>query len=71
VYPGATHSRFHHSIGAMHLMTRALDVLKKKNIDISIDEEQATVLAILLHDIGHGPYSHALEFTLVDGVHPE
>jgi hypothetical protein len=71
VYPGATHSRFHHSIGAMHLMTRALDVLKKKNIDISIDEEQATVLAILLHDIGHGPYSHALEFTLVDGVHHE
>jgi HD superfamily phosphohydrolase len=69
VYPGATHTRFHHSIGAMHLMTRALDVLKKKGIAISVEEEQATILAILLHDLGHGPYSHALEGTLVNAHH--
>lgn len=71
VYPGATHTRFHHSLGAMHLMTRALDTLKKKGIPIDTAETEATVLAILMHDLGHGPYSHALESTLVDGVEHE
>ena len=71
VYPGATHSRFHHSLGAMHLMSRALDVLKSKGCEVTEDECQAAVLAILLHDIGHGPYSHALEGILVEEVSHE
>ena len=61
VYPGATHSRFHHSLGAMHLMSRSLEVLKSKGHDITEAESEAAVLAILLHDLGHGPFSHALE----------
>lgn len=68
VYPGATHTRFHHSLGAMHLMTKALDVLVKKQIILTDEEIEATILAILMHDLGHGPYSHALENKLVDGV---
>ena len=71
VYPGATHSRFHHSLGAMHLMHRALEVLKTKGHIITEDEAQATVLAILMHDLGHGPFSHALEGVLVEGIHHE
>ncbi len=71
VYPGATHSRFHHSLGAMHLMSRALEVLKSKGCVLSEEECQAAVLAILLHDIGHGPYSHALEKILVEDVSHE
>jgi len=71
VYPGAVHNRLHHSLGAYHLMTNALQELKSKGIDISADEELAAKIAILLHDIGHGPYSHALEQTLITGVHHE
>lgn len=68
VYPGALHTRFHHAIGAMHLMSLALEVLKGKGHQISAAEEEAATIAILLHDIGHGPFSHALEHTLVNGV---
>ena len=71
VYPGAHHTRFHHAIGAMHLMQNAIDVLKLKEIDISEEEELGALIAILLHDIGHGPFSHALEHTLVKGVSHE
>ena len=71
VYPGALHTRFHHALGAMHLMQKAVDVLRRKGIDISADEEQAVLAAILLHDIGHGPYSHTLEHTLIKGVSHE
>ncbi len=71
VYPGAMHTRFHHSLGAYHLMTCALAELKSKGITITPEEEIAAKLAILLHDIGHGPYSHALESTIVEGVSHE
>jgi len=71
VYPGALHTRFHHALGAMHLMSLALEVLRAKGTVISEAEEEAATLAILLHDIGHGPFSHALEHTLVNGVHHE
>ena len=64
VYPGALHTRFHHAIGAMHLTNHAISVLKAKGHNISKEETQATLLAILLHDIGHGPFSHALESSL-------
>ncbi len=71
VYPGAHHTRFHHAIGAMHLMQEALEVLKVKNVEITEEEEIGVLIAILLHDIGHGPFSHALEHTLVSGVNHE
>ena len=71
VYPGALHTRFHHAIGAMHLMTEALHVLKSKGIKITDEETQGAIIAILLHDIGHGPFSHALEHTIVKGIHHE
>ncbi len=71
VYPGALHTRFHHSIGAMHLMNKALAELKFKGIQISDEEHKASNIAILLHDIGHGPYSHALENSLVSGIDHE
>ncbi|MGX5818614.1 HD domain-containing protein [Chitinophaga lutea] len=71
VYPGAMHTRFHHSMGAYHLMSCALTELKGKGVVITEDEEVAAKMAILLHDIGHGPYSHALEHTLVEGVSHE
>ena len=71
VYPGALHTRFHHALGAMHLMTQALDVLIEKGVDISSEECEAVTLAILLHDIGHGPFSHALEKTLIRDVSHE
>ncbi len=71
VYPGATHNRFHHAIGAMHLMTSALDELRLKGHAITDDEHLGACLAILLHDIGHGPFSHALEHTVVKGVSHE
>ena len=61
VYPGAHHTRFHHAIGAMHIMQRAIEVLRFKEVRISDDEETALLVAILLHDIGHGPFSHAME----------
>ena len=71
VYPGALHTRFHHALGAMHLMGLALETIKGKGQAISFEEEQAVIIAILLHDIGHGPFSHALEHTIVDGVSHE
>jgi HD superfamily phosphohydrolase len=71
VYPGAVHSRLHHSLGAYHLMCTALSELKSKGIDINEEEELGAKIAILLHDIGHGPFSHALELELIQGVHHE
>jgi len=71
VYPGALHTRFHHAIGAMHLMSITLDQLRNKGIEISDDEYEAALIAILLHDIGHGPFSHALESILLKGQHHE
>jgi HD superfamily phosphohydrolase len=71
VYPGAVHSRLHHSLGAYHLMCNALNELKGKGVDISHEEELGAKIAILLHDIGHGPFSHALEQELISGVHHE
>ena len=71
VYPGTQHTRFHHALGAMHLMQKAISVLRKKGIKISTEEENATLSAILLHDVGHGPYSHALEFVMTEGINHE
>lgn len=71
VYPGALHTRFSHALGAMHLMVQAIEVLKQKGIAISQEESEAAVLAILLHDIGHGPFSHALEHSIVDNISHE
>ncbi len=71
VYPGAVHNRFHHAIGAMNLMQEALEVLKQKGIVITADEELGAILAILLHDVGHGPFSHALEHSIVNGISHE
>ena len=71
VYPGALHTRFHHAIGAMHLMQDAVLTLKQKEVVITEDEEQAVLIAILLHDIGHGPFSHALEHSIVKSIHHE
>lgn len=68
VYPGAVHTRLHHSLGACHLMGKALEVLKQKGVSLSREDCTAARLAILLHDIGHGPFSHALESSLVEGV---
>jgi len=71
VYPGAVHSRLHHSLGAYHLMCMALSELKGKGIEITAEEELGAKIAILLHDIGHGPFSHALEQELIQDVHHE
>jgi len=71
VYPGALHTRFHHAIGALHLMGQAIEVLRSKGTDISDEEAKAVSIAILLHDIGHGPFSHTLEHTLVNVPHEE
>ena len=71
IFPGATHTRFHHALGAMHLMFTALSTLKLKGVKISVEEEKAALLAILLHDVGHGPFSHALENMLMDDWHHE
>nr|WP_298926845.1 HD domain-containing protein [uncultured Allomuricauda sp.] len=71
VYPGAHHTRFHHALGSMHLMTKAIQILKWKNIEISPDEETGLLCAILLHDIGHGPFSHALEGFIVPDLNHE
>ena len=69
VYPGAHHTRFHHALGAMNLMQRAIDTLTLKGVSISAEERQGLLLAILLHDIGHGPFSHALEEQLISKHH--
>lgn len=71
VYPGAVHTRLHHSLGAYHLMCGAIRELKSKGTEISAEEEQAAKIAILLHDIGHGPFSHALEEVMAVGMHHE
>jgi hypothetical protein len=71
VYPGAYHTRFHHALGAMHLMQNAIKTLQSKGHEITEDEEQAVLIAILLHDIGHGPFSHALEHSIVNGINHE
>lgn len=68
VYPGAQHSRFSHSVGAMHLMQEGLSMLMQKGTPISNEENEAAQIAILLHDVGHGPFSHVLEHTLVHGI---
>ncbi|MBC7655225.1 MAG: HD domain-containing protein [Oligoflexus sp.] len=71
VYPGALHTRFHHALGAMHLMQLAIEHLQSRGHKITKKEEEAACIAILLHDIGHGPFSHALEHTIVKGVSHE
>ncbi len=71
VYPGATHTRFQHAIGAVHLMSQAISHLQMKNAGISPEEEEAVLIAILLHDIGHGPFSHALENSIINGISHE
>ncbi len=71
VYPGAHHTRFHHALGGLHLMQQAIEILRFKGIKISIEEEEGLQIAILLHDIGHGPFSHAMEHSIVEGVSHE
>ena len=71
VYPGALHTRFHHAIGAMHLMQKAINVLRSKGHEISNEEAEGAKIAILLHDIGHGPYSHSLEHSIVNNISHE
>jgi len=71
VYPGAHHTRFHHALGSMHLMQNAIRILRFKGVTISEEEENALLIAILLHDIGHGPFSHAMENSIVKGVSHE
>ncbi len=71
VYSGANHTRFQHTLGAMHLMGQAIQIIRSKGHQISEEEETGALIAILLHDIGHGPFSHTLEFTLIEGVHHE
>lgn len=71
VYPGALHTRFHHALGAMHLMNTAIQVIRRKGHEITEEEEHAVLTAILLHDIGHGPFSHTLEHDIVSGVSHE
>tara|TARA_R100001369_G_scaffold20091_4_gene37025 strand:- start:1584 stop:2813 length:1230 start_codon:yes stop_codon:yes gene_type:complete len=71
VYPGAHHTRFHHALGGLHLMQQAIEILRFKGVEINKDEEEALQIAILLHDIGHGPFSHAMEHSIVEGVSHE
>ena len=71
VYPGANHTRFHHALGCIHLMQKAVRVLRIKQIEISNEEENALCIAILLHDIGHGAFSHALENSITNGISHE
>lgn len=68
VYPGATHTRFQHALGAVHLMQQAIDNIRQKGTDITDEESEAVIAAILLHDIGHGPFSHALENSIISGL---
>jgi HD superfamily phosphohydrolase len=71
VYPGAHHTRFHHALGAMHMMQKSVEVLRYKGVNISKEEENALYVAILLHDIGHGPFSHAMEHSIVEAINHE
>lgn len=71
VYPGAHHTRFHHALGSMHLMQKAINVLRFKGVVISEEEENGLLIAILLHDIGHGPFSHAMEHSIVNDISHE
>ena len=71
VYPGALHTRFHHALGAMHLMTIAIATIRRKGHEITVEEERGVLIAILLHDIGHGPFSHTLEYDIVNKVSHE
>ena len=71
VYPGAMHTRFHHSIGTLHLVTEAINTLERKGVWITDEEREGTQIAMLLHDLGHGPLSHALENAFVVGVKHE
>src|ERR1700733_15000840 len=71
VYPGAIHTRFQHALGAMHLMQNAIETLRSKGIEITDQESESAKIAILLHDVGHGPFSHILEHSIVDGVSHE
>lgn len=71
VYPGAHHTRFHHALGCLHIMQKAVQTLRFKEVVISEEEENALYIAILLHDIGHGPFSHAMEHSIVEDVHHE
>lgn len=71
VYPGALHNRYHHAIGAMYLMQHAIDQIRQKGHDITHEESRAVCMAILLHDVGHGPFSHALEHSIVNGISHE
>lgn len=71
VYPGAHHTRFHHALGCMHIMQKAVEVIRFKGTLISKEEEKALYIAILLHDIGHGPFSHAMEHSIVEDVNHE
>lgn len=71
VYPGAHHTRFHHAVGCLHIMQKAMERLKNKGVVISDEELEGVLIAILLHDIGHGPFSHAMEHSIVEGVHHE
>ncbi|MFY0482988.1 HD domain-containing protein [Flavobacterium sp. PLA-1-15] len=71
VYPGAHHTRFHHALGCMHIMQKAVEVIRFKGTEISKEEERALYVAILLHDIGHGPFSHAMEHSIVEDVNHE
>jgi len=71
VYPGVHHTRFHHALGCMYLMQKAVATLQEKSVKISEEEEQALYIAILLHDIGHGPFSHAMEYSIVNCPHED
>lgn len=71
VYPGANHTRFHHALGAMHLMQKSINELKRKGVEITNEEKNGVIVAILLHDIGHGPFSHTLENSILEKVHHE
>lgn len=71
VYPGAKHSRFNHALGCLYLMQNAVCVLKEKGVEITNEEEEAVYVAILLHDLGHGPFSHSLEYSIIDNSHHE
>jgi len=68
VYPGALHTRFHHALGAMHLASKAIEVIRSKGHEITVDEAKAVCIALLLHDIGHGPFSHALEYSISKNI---